>query len=214
MLHRLRGIIQSVDTRPRGATPSLLPILRSRQQGEILTAVLGDPDVELSLTSLAERLHLPYPSVHREIERAEQAGLVVSRRMGNLRLVRANPDSPYYAGLTDVLLKAFGPPAVIGAALDRVPGIEEAFIFGSWAARYHELQGPRPVGDIDLLILGDPDRDALYETTARTAAQLGREVQVTIRKPGWLTTGTGTFHDTVTSRPLVTVPLDRAEPQP
>jgi DNA-binding transcriptional ArsR family regulator len=202
-----------VDTRPRGATPSLLPILRSRQQGEILTAVLGDPDTEVSLASLAEQLQLPYPSVHREIERAEQAGLVVSRRLGNLRLVRANPDSAYYTGLTDVLLKAFGPPVVIGAELDGVPGVEEAFIFGSWAARYHEQQGPRPVGDIDLLVLGDPDRDALYEATARTSAKLGREVQATIRKAGWLTTGTGTFHDTVTSRPLVAVPIDRAEPQ-
>jgi DNA-binding transcriptional ArsR family regulator/predicted nucleotidyltransferase len=202
-----------VDIRPRGATPSLLPILRSRQQGEILTAVLGDPDVEVSLATLSEQLHLPYPSVHREIERAEQAGLVVSRRLGNLRLVRANPDSPYYAGLTDVLLKAFGPPAVIGAELAGVPGLEEAFIFGSWAARYHEQQGPRPVGDIDLLVLGEADRDALYEATAQASAKLGREVQVTIRKPGWLTTGTGTFHDTVTSRPLVAVPIDRAEPQ-
>jgi DNA-binding transcriptional ArsR family regulator len=202
-----------VDIRPRGATPSLLPILRSRQQGEILTAVLGDPDIEMSVASLAEQLQLPYPSVHREIERAEQAGLVVSRRLGNLRLVRANPDSPYYAGLTDVLLKAFGPPVVIGAELAGVPRVEEAFIFGSWAARYHEQQGPRPVGDIDLLVLGDADRDALYEATARASAKLGREVQVTIRKPGWLTTGTGTFHDTVTSRPLVAAPIDRAEPQ-
>ncbi|MDQ1496984.1 MAG: hypothetical protein QOI86_324 [Actinomycetota bacterium] len=201
-----------MDTRPRGATPSLLPILRSRQQGEILTAVLGDPDVEVSLASLAERLHLPYPSVHREIERAEQAGLVVSRRLGNLRLVRANPDSPYYAGLTDVLLKAFGPPAIIGAELEEIPGIK-AFIFGSWAARYHEHQGPRPVGDIDLLILGDPDRDALYEATARVAARLGREVQVTIRKAGWLKAGNGTFHATVIGRPLVAVPLGRGQPQ-
>lgn len=199
-----------MDTRSRGATPSLLPILRSRQQGEILTAVLGDPDMEVPLSALAERLHLPYPSVHREIERAEQAGLVRSRRLGNLRLVRANPESPYYAGLTDVLLKAFGPPVVIGAELDSVPGIDEAVIFGSWAARYHEQQGPRPVGDIDLLVLGQPDRDALYDATARASARLGREVQTTIRKPGWLTTGTGTFHDTVTSRPIVAVPLDRA----
>ncbi len=186
-----------------------MPILRSRQQGEILTAVLGDPESEVSLASLAERLRLPYPSVHREIERAEQAGLVLSRRLGNLRLVRANPESPYYAGLSDVLLKAFGPPAVIGAELKGVPGIDQVLIFGSWAARYHEHQGPRPVGDIDLLILGEPDRDALYDATARASARLGREIQVTIRKPGWLTTGSGTFHDTVTDRPVVAVPIER-----
>jgi predicted nucleotidyltransferase len=94
-----------------------------------------------------------------------------------------------------------------------VPGIDEVFIFGSWAACYHEHQGPRPVGDIDLLVLGDPDRDSLYEATARASAQLGREIQVTIRKPGWLTTGSGTFHDTVTGRPMVAVPLDRSAPQ-
>ena len=197
-----------MDTRLRGPAPSLLPILRSRQQGEILTAILGEPEAELSLAALAERLGVPYPSVHREIERAEQAGLVVSRRLGNVRLVRANPASPYYAGLTDVLVKAFGPPTVIGAELQGISGINEALIFGSWAARYHEEQGPRPVGDIDLLVLGDPDRDALYEATARASNKLGREVQVTIRKPGWITTGSGTFHDTVTSRPIVPVPLD------
>lgn len=202
-----------MDTRPRGATPSLLPILRSRQQGEILTAVLGDPNAEVSLASLAERLRLPYPSVHREIQRAEQAGLVVSRRLGNLRLVRANTDSPYYAGLTDVLVKAFGPPAVISGELEGLPGINEAFIFGSWAARYHDHQGPRPVGDIDLLILGEPDRDTLYEAIARASASLGREIQVTIRKPGWLTTGSGSFHDTVINRPMVTVPVGRSAGQ-
>ena len=202
-----------MDTRSRRPTPSLLPILRSRQQGEILTAVLGDVDVEHSLTALAERLGLPYPSVHREIERAEQAGLVVSRRLGNLRLVRANPDSPYYPGLTDVLLKAFGPPVVLGAELAGVAGIDDAAIFGSWAARYHEHPGPRPVGDIDLLVLGEPDRDSLYEAVARASARLGREVQVTIRKSGWLTTGSGTFHDTVASRPVVTVSLEDPNPQ-
>ncbi|MCA1842719.1 MAG: winged helix-turn-helix domain-containing protein [Actinobacteria bacterium] len=202
-----------MDTGHRRPTPSLLPILRSRQQGEILTAVLGDPELEHSLTSLAGRLRLPYPSVHREIERAEQAGLVTSRRLGNLRLVKANPQSPYYASLTDVLLKAFGPPVVIATELAGVVGITDAAIFGSWAARYHEQQGPRPVGDIDLLLLGNPDRDALYEAIARASDHLGREIQVTIRKPGWLATGTGTFHDTVTSRPLVTVPLEQPNVQ-
>jgi hypothetical protein len=34
----------------RSPTPTLLPILRSQQQGEILALLLGDPDRELSLT--------------------------------------------------------------------------------------------------------------------------------------------------------------------
>jgi len=94
----------------RQPTPSLLPILRSQQQGVILALLLGDPDLELSLTEIANRTGAPHPSVYREIQRAEQAGLVTSRKIGNTRLVRAYPASPYHRGLAEVLTRAFGPP--------------------------------------------------------------------------------------------------------
>jgi DNA-binding transcriptional ArsR family regulator len=84
-------------------------LLRSQQQGEILSLLLGDPDRELSLTEISHLTGAPHPSVHREVLRAEQTGLVTSRKVGNTRLVRAQTDSPYYAGLADVLTKAFGP---------------------------------------------------------------------------------------------------------
>lgn len=99
--------------------PSLLPILRSQQQGEILALLLGDPDLELSLTQLAQRTGVPHPSAYREIQRGEQAGLVTSRKVGNTRLVRADTTSPYYPGLADVLTKAFGVPAVLAGSCAR-----------------------------------------------------------------------------------------------
>ena len=58
-----------------------------------------------------------------------------------------------------------------------------------------------------MLILGDPDRDQLYEALASAEQKLGREVQATIRDSGWLTAGTGAFHESVTSRPLLKLAL-------
>jgi DNA-binding transcriptional ArsR family regulator len=193
-----------VDRQP---TPPLLPVLRSQQQGEILALLLGDPDLELSLTEIAQRTRTPHPSVYREIERAQQSGLVTTRKVGNTRLARANTDSPYFHGLAEVLTRSFGVPAVLAKALRPLTGITEAYVYGSWAARHNGQGGPRPVGDIDVLILGDPDRDQLYLALSNAEARLGRPVQVTIREPGWLETGTGTFHDTLTSRPLVGLAL-------
>jgi DNA-binding transcriptional ArsR family regulator len=196
----LKSILLIVDRQP---APALLPILRSQQQGEILALLLGDPDLELSLTEIVARTGAPHASVHREIERAEQAGLVVTRKVGNTRLVRANTASPYYAGLAEVLTRAFGVPAVLAEALLPVTGIAAAYIYGSWAARHDGQTGQRPVGDIDVLILGEPDRDQLYAVLSDAEERLGRPVQATIRDADWLDTGSGAFHDTVTSRALL-----------
>ena len=192
-----------MDRRP---SPPLLPILRSQQQGEILALLLGDPDLELSLTEIAERTGAPHPSVHREIERAEQAGLVTTRKVGNTRLVQADTASPYYAGLADVLTKAFGVPAILAEALQRVTGISSAYIYGSWAARHAGQGGQRPVGDIDVLVLGIPDRDQLFDALSAAEKRLGRPIQAAIRSADWLDSGSGSFHDTVTSRPLLRLP--------
>lgn len=197
--------------RERAPAPPLLPIFRSRQQVELLALLLGNPQLEVSLSDLAERLGTPYASVHREIERAEAAGLVTSRKVGNTRLVRADTGSPYFQGLSQVLTRAFGVPAVLAAALRPLDGITAAFIYGSWAARYAGQDGPRPVEDIDLLVLGEPDRDRLYAAIERVEPRLGRPVQVTIRDADWLEEGEGSFHDTVTSRPMVPIPLEDSE---
>lgn len=191
----------------RTPAPSLLPILRSQQQGEILALLLGDPDLEVSLTDIARLTGAPHPSVFREVERAERAGLVTSRKVGNTRLVRADVSSPYYAGLAEVLTRAFGVPAVLARELAWVPGVVSALVFGSWAARHAGRGGSRPVGDIDVLVLGDPDRDALYEAAGRAERRLGRPVQVTVRDASWLESGSGSFHDTVTSRPMLELAL-------
>jgi len=201
---KLKSILHFVDRRP---APSLLPILRSQQQGEILALLLGDPDLELSLTEISERTGAPHPSVHREVQRAEQTGLLTSRKVGNTRLVRANTSSPYYSGLAEVLTRAFGVPAVLADALGNVAGIDSAYIYGSWAARHEGQPGVRPVGDIDVLILGEPDRDQLYDALGTAEERLDRSVEATIREPGWLESGSGAFHDTVTSRPKLRIDL-------
>lgn len=73
--------------------PPLLPLLRSRLQAELLTLVLLTPDREWSLTELAERAGSSLSSAQREMARAEEAGVVSSRRLGSTRLVTA-ADSP------------------------------------------------------------------------------------------------------------------------
>jgi len=63
------------------------------------------------------------------------------------------------------------------------------------------------VGDIDLLVLGAPDRGELHAALAGLEARLGREVQAVIRNSQWLEAGTGAFHPNVAGSALVQLSL-------
>ena len=58
-----------------------------------------------------------------------------------------------------------------------------------------------------MLILGEPNRDRLYAALSTAEERLARPVQATIRDPAWLESGSGAFHDTITSRPLLRLSL-------
>jgi hypothetical protein len=63
------------------------------------------------------------------------------------------------------------------------------------------------VGDIDVLVLGGPDRDQLYAALSTAEQRLGRPVQAAIRDIAWLESGSGAFHDTIATRPLLRLSL-------
>jgi predicted nucleotidyltransferase len=181
--------------------PPLLPLLRSRLQAELLTLVLLTPGREWTLTDLARRVGGSVSSAQREMIRAEQAGVVRSRRVGNARLVSA-ADSPLTGPLAELLLRSFGPRQVLAEALGKLDGVEAAYLFGSWAARYEGQEGRAPA-DLDVLVIGRPDRDELDDAAQRAGARLAREVNVTVRTPEWWHSSDDAFHTEVTRRPIV-----------
>lgn len=196
-LHIMQDIFLVMQAKP----PPLLPLLRSRLQAELLTLILLNPDREWTLTELAERAGSSVATSQREVALAEQAGVVTSRRLGNTRLVTAS-SGPLTEPLTELLLRSFGPRQVIAEELAPVSGIDRAYLFGSWAARYTGQPG-RPPADLDVLVLGTPDRDDLDDAAQGASARLAREVNVTIRSLTWWYESPDGFHTEITTRPLV-----------
>jgi hypothetical protein len=191
-----------VDT----AAPPLLPVFRSQLQGEVLALVLSDPAVEWTIEDLARRTGHPRQTVGNEVRRLEGAGLLLARAIGRAKLLRANQGSPYFEPLARLALMSFGPPLVIGEEFGPVGGIERVLIYGSWAARYAGEQGPAP-HDIDVLVIGTPDRDDVYEAARRAEERLGREVNTTIRKAEQWEAAEDGFARQLRSSPLVEIPL-------
>ena len=186
----------------RTEAPLLAPVFRSDGQARLLSALLLGGE-ELSLTDLAERADLAYATAHREVARLIAAGILTERLVGRTRLIRGNSDSPLAAPLREILTVVGGPVVLLAEEFGRIDGIESAFLYGSFAARLLGVDGPAP-HDIDVMVVGDPDVDAVYEACARVEAAVHRPVNPSILSSSEFKAESG-FLDTVRSGPTVPV---------
>ncbi len=162
----------------RTEAPLLAPIFRSEGQARLLSVLLLG-DAELSITDLADKAALAYPTAHREVARLLDAGILAERRVGRTRLVKGNSESPLLAPLRDILMVATGPVVLLAEQLSPLGGVESAFLYGSFAARLSRVEGATP-NDIDLMVIGTPDPSAVYDVCARVEQVVGRPVNPTI----------------------------------
>ena len=189
---------------------SLLPILRSRGQAEILCAILTNPNREWTLGQLAKVSGQSLPTVQREVERAEAAALVESRRLGRQRLVKAGP-SPIAIMLANLLLMSYGPKFVIAEEFAGIKGIVHLFIFGSWAARYEGVEG-FPPQDIDVLVIGNVDFSEVTNASIVASKKLQIDVNPSIQSHTWWKNKTGSgFRKEIDRRPIVEIEVRGAQ---
>ena len=188
----------------------LLPLLRSQTQADLLALLFLNPEKEFSMTDAARLIGVSVPGVHHEVVRLVKAGYIHDRREGNSRLVSAPTNSLIFKPLSDLLAVTHGPLPVLTNELAKVEGIESAFIYGSWAARYSGNGGPIPA-DIDVLVVGHPDLDDLQSAADRAEKVLHREVNIRrVSAPVWKKSEDG-FLKTVQSQPLVPILLSKNE---
>ncbi|MFF5208434.1 MarR family transcriptional regulator [Streptosporangium sp. NPDC000396] len=186
----------------RDLPPLLLPLIRSNAIGELLAWLYLHPEKEYSTTDLARQTGISQPTVSREADRFAAAGLTKERRHGNLRLIRADTDTIVAKPLTDLLAVTFGPAAVLPPLLQPIPGIDEAYIYGSWAARYANQAGPLP-RDVDVLVVGSADEDELYDAARAAERVLSREVNISRISPAsWAADQGDPFVASLRSKPL------------
>jgi DNA-binding transcriptional ArsR family regulator len=163
------------------------------------------PDRQWSVTALAGLLRRSQSTVSREADRLVAAGLVHEERQGNMRLLQANLDTPLARSLTEMLTLTYGPAAVLGELLSSVDGVEEAYIYGSWAARYSGESGPAP-RDVDVLVIGGADDDDVFEVARQAEQKLGREVNIRlVTAKAWRAWTKDPFLAQVRNRPVFSI---------
>jgi len=187
----------------RTAPPTLLPIFRSDAQARLLAEVFLSPE-PLSVPEIAERTGISASTLRNEVPRLEAAGFIRSTTAGRTRLLAPDTDSPVHDDVASLIVKTLGPGVVLRALLEDVEGIDEAYIFGSWAARMLGQDGPAP-RDVDLLVVGRPRQFDIARVCRAAEETLGREVNPTTVTPAEWAACAGAFLTEVADGPRVDV---------
>jgi predicted nucleotidyltransferase len=187
--------------RPR--RPPLAPLPWSEAHGRVLATVLLAPEA-LHLRAIADLTQLPYSVVQREVDRLERGDFVKTTKFHTARVVRANEQHFLFPELRALLLKAYGPTVVLRELLANEGGIDAAYLFGSWAARYEGQWGDSPA-DVDVLVVGSMPLARAEELEAKAEDLLGQPVQLTVVPSEEWRRGKAPFVQTVRQRPLVPI---------
>lgn len=156
----------------------LSELITSKTRVKILTLFLTHPDERFYFKNLIDRLDVPPTGLQSELKKFERIGLLESKREGNIKFYWVNKNFPIYEELKSIILKTVGLADALQEKLSEIGDVDSAFIFGSVAKNLEDVKS-----DIDLMIIGDPDLDALNEVVSAAEKVLQREVNYTVFTP-------------------------------
>ena len=129
----------------------LSDVLFSEYRKRILGLLLLHPEQSYHVRELARLTHTSAGTLHKELSKLSDAGILQGKRVGNQQHYSANVQCPIFEELASIFRKTSGLADVIAGALSSVKNqIQFAIVFGSVARGEQQSNS-----DIDVMVIGD-----------------------------------------------------------
>jgi predicted nucleotidyltransferase/predicted transcriptional regulator with HTH domain len=151
---------------------------RSRTRRRLLAYYFTNPTARHHLRDLAERLSTDPSNLSKELRRLQREGLFRSEVSGRQKYFQLNREYPLFDEVRRIVGKTIGAVATIRESLKKIEGIDEAYLYGSFARNQQDA-----TSDIDILMIGDPREEVLVQAVQKLERQLGREINYTVLTP-------------------------------
>lgn len=109
-------------------------------------------------------------AIRQELNRFEGAGMLTSGMEGNKKVFRANTGHPLFEEVHKILLKYVGLDKVIEHVIKRLGNVEQVFLAGEMAKGLDSTV-------IDLIIVGEPDKNYLVDLIEKAEKLIKRKVR-------------------------------------
>ena len=151
---------------------------RSKARQQLLAYYFTNPTACHHLRDLAERLGIDPSNLSKELGRLEREGLFGSEVSGRQKYFQLNREYPLFDEVRKIVAKTIGAAQLMAESLKRLEGIDEAYLYGSFASNQQDA-----ASDIDVLVIGCPREEGLAQVVGRLERQLGREINYTVLTP-------------------------------
>ncbi len=145
--------------------------LRSQITQKVLGYFYLHEDAELYINEMARRFGLDSGNLTRKLEELESQGVLKSQWKGAQRYYALNKGFSLYQEYKKIIKKTVGFEEILRASLKPLAGIQQAVVFGSYAADRMDQKS-----DIDLLVVGDHGTVELQRLIARIQKTIDREI--------------------------------------
>jgi predicted nucleotidyltransferase len=156
--------------------------LRSKVSKKLLSYYFLNPSKRHYVNELARVLELDPKNLHSKLVEFEKLGLFLSEYVGKERFFFLNKAFPLLKAYREIVLQTAGLEAALKQSLAVLPGLKEAYIFGSYAKGDMDEHS-----DIDLLAIGEHSALGLQKLLTPIKKGAGRVINaVSLTDPEYL----------------------------
>lgn len=157
----------------------MLELLFSEYRRKVLSLLFIEAGQAFHVREIARRTATQAGTLHKELSRLAEGGILLRQLQGNQICYQANADCLIFPELAAIFRKTCGPAARLRQVLTGFgEDIERAFIFGSVASGKATA-----ASDIDVLIVGKLSFTDVIQAVYPLQATLGREINPKLYSP-------------------------------
>jgi predicted nucleotidyltransferase len=147
--------------------------LRSEITRKVLNYFFVNPGAGLYVNELSRMLNLDKRNLVKKLKILEAGGVLISQIRGNLKIYSINKKFPLYKEYKKIILTTVGLEHRIREIVESVPGVKEAYLYGSFAENTFKAHS-----DIDLLVIGSHGILELQRKINPFQNEIGRDVNI------------------------------------
>lgn len=148
----------------------LTELFTSKTRIKLLLKLFLNPEVSCYLREMANEFSISPNAIKGELDSLAQAGYLNRRQQGRSVYFQANTDHPFFPEINSIVRKALGLDKLIEEIIVGLGDVEHVYILDDYALG-------KDSGLIDLLLVGDIDRQKLEHLRLITEKKINRKIR-------------------------------------